>query len=201
MRSRQSIDELRDVRYRPLHSLFIELKRLSDVVEDAEIVDNQAVGLLFAIRAVRPADRLQQRMVAQRLVQIHGLQNRRVEACQQFRRYDDDLQRVLRIAEPVEQLFLGIAVALVGGILGFAAVNRHHDIRHFRGQVSVEFLLIEQAALAVEGHYLRAEAVRGDLLLEVFGDVTTYGTDSLGRFYQDRHLGGSLTQPIPVLVG
>ena len=69
-----------------LHAFLVELQRLGHVVEDAEVVHDQAVGLLLAVGAVRAADRLQQGVVPQRLVEIHRLQDRRVEAGQQLRR-------------------------------------------------------------------------------------------------------------------
>lgn len=47
-----------------------------------KVVDDQAVSLLLGVRSVHPADGLQQRMVAQRLVEIHRLENRRIEAGQ-----------------------------------------------------------------------------------------------------------------------
>ena len=82
-----------------------------DVVEDAEVVDDQAVGLLLGVGAVRAADRLQQRVVAQRLVEVHRLQDRRVEAGQQLGGDDEDLQRVGWVAEAVEQLLPRRAIA------------------------------------------------------------------------------------------
>ena len=95
-------------------ALLVELKRLRDIVEHAEVVDDQAVRLRLAVGPVRAADRLQQRVVAQRLVEIHRLEDRRVEAGEQLRGDDQDLQRVGRVAEAIEQLLLGVAVAAVG---------------------------------------------------------------------------------------
>lgn len=46
----------------------------------------------------------------------------------------------------------------------------------------MELLLVEQAALAVEGDDLGTEAVRGNLLLEVLSDVGTDRTDVLDGF-------------------
>jgi hypothetical protein len=84
-------------------ALLVELQRLGHVVEDAEVVHDQAVGLLVAVGAVRAADGLQQRVVPQRLVQVHRLQDGRVEARQQLGRDDEQLQRVVGVAEAVEQ--------------------------------------------------------------------------------------------------
>ena len=75
-------------------ALLVELDRLGHVVEDAQVVDDQAVGLRLAVGAVGAADGLQQRVVAQRLVEVHRLQDRRVEAGEQLRGDDQDLQRI-----------------------------------------------------------------------------------------------------------
>jgi hypothetical protein len=45
------------------------------------------------------------------------LEDRGVEAGQQLGGHDQDLERVLRVAEAVEQLLLGIAVAAPGRVL------------------------------------------------------------------------------------
>ena len=81
-----------DVRDDASDAFLVELDRLGHVVEDAQVVDDQAVCFCFAVGSVGAADRLQQRVVAQRLVEIHRLQDRRVEAGEQLRRDDQDLQ-------------------------------------------------------------------------------------------------------------
>ena len=69
-----------------LHGLLVEIERLRHVVEDADVVHDQAVGLVLAVGAVGAADRLQQVVVLHRLVEVHRLQDRRVEAGQQLAR-------------------------------------------------------------------------------------------------------------------
>ena len=107
-----------------LNAFLVELQCLSDVVEDPQVVHNQTVALLFAVGPIGPADGLEKRVVAQRLVEVHRLKDGRIEPCQQLRRDDDDLQWVLRIAEPVKQLLLGIPITLVGGVVGFTGCSR-----------------------------------------------------------------------------
>ena len=51
--------ELRDVRDDLRNPLFVELDRLGDVVEDAEVVDDQAMGLFLAVRSVGSVIRVQ----------------------------------------------------------------------------------------------------------------------------------------------
>ena len=71
-------------------------------------------------------------MIAQRFVQVHRLQDRGVESRQQFGCNDNNLQRILGVAETVKQLFFGISVTLIDGILILAAVDRHDDVRCLR---------------------------------------------------------------------
>ena len=115
--------QLVDVRDDLGDAFLVELERLGHVVEDAEVVDDQAVRLRLAVGPVRAADRLEQRVVAQRLVEVHRLQDRRVEAGQQLGGDDEDLQRIGWVAEAVEQLLLGVPVAAVGRVLVLAAVR------------------------------------------------------------------------------
>ena len=95
-------------------ALLVELERLRHVVEHAEVVDDETVRLLVAVGAVRAADGLEQRVVAQRLVEVHRLEDGRVEAGQQLGRDDEELQRIVRIAEAIEELLLLVARAGVG---------------------------------------------------------------------------------------
>ena len=88
-------------------AFFVEFQRFGDVIEDAQVIHDQAVGLFVAVGAVGARDGLQQGVVAHRFVEVHGLQDGRVEAGQQLGGDDQDLQRVVRVAEAVEQLFFG----------------------------------------------------------------------------------------------
>ena len=60
--------------------------------------------------------------------------------------------------------------------------------------------LVEHAALAVEDHHLRLEAVRLHLGLEVLDDVLHHGADALRVLDQHGHLGGALGQVVAVLL-
>ncbi len=72
------------LRHDLLHGLLVEVQRLGHVVEDADVVHDQAVRLLLAEGAVGAADGLQEVVVLHRLVEIHHLQDRRVEAGEQL---------------------------------------------------------------------------------------------------------------------
>lgn len=108
--------EVDDIRDDAAEACFVEFERLGNVVEDAEVIHDETVGLFIAVGAVGARDGLQQGVVAHGLVEIHGLQDGRVETCQQFGGDDDDLQRVVRVAVTVEQFFFGVAVAFVESV-------------------------------------------------------------------------------------
>ena len=108
---RERLPQFVDVRDDLLHGLFIEVERARHVVEDADVIHDQTVGLFLAESPVGPADCLQEVVVLHRLVEIHHLEDGRVEAGQEFAGDDDELERVRRVAETVEQLFLGVLVA------------------------------------------------------------------------------------------
>ena len=74
---RQRLAQLVDVRHHLLHGLLVEVQRPRHVVEDADVVHDQTVGLLLAEGAVGPADGLQEVVVLHRLVEIHHLQDGR----------------------------------------------------------------------------------------------------------------------------
>ena len=125
---------------------------------------------MLGIGAVGAADRLQQGVVAQRLVEVHRLQDRRVEAGQQLGGDDEDLQRVVGVAEAVEQRLL----LVLGRARSASATRADRSARRVittalasSGRMLVERLLVEDARLAVVDDDLRLEAVRLDVLLEV----------------------------------
>ena len=72
-------------------------------------------------------------MVPQRLVEVHRLEDRGIEAGGELRGDDDDLQRVIWISEAVEQLLFGITVTSVFGVLGLATIYRHFTMSEASG--------------------------------------------------------------------
>ena len=102
--------QLLDVGDDLLDGLLVEGQRLGDVVEDAEVVDDQAVGLVGRVDPVGAGDRLQEGVLLERLVEVLAVQDRGVEAGQQLRRDDDDLQRVGRVVEPRDDLLQRLRV-------------------------------------------------------------------------------------------
>ena len=153
--------------------LVIELERLGHIVEHADVVDDETIRLRFAVHAVRAADRLQKRMVLHRLVEIHALQDRRVEPRQKLGRDNHELERIEAVAETVQQLVLRRSVKPVVGVLAFLVVVAvHHDRRRVgRPQEHVQLLLVRNAVLTVEHDDLAFHAGRLDLAAVVFNDV------------------------------
>ena len=70
-------------------------RAVGDVVEDAEVVHDQAVGL-SRVQAVGAADGLQETVVAHGLVQVHGLEDRGVEAREELGGDDQELEGIQR---------------------------------------------------------------------------------------------------------
>ena len=73
----------------PPEAFFIELQRLCYIIEHAQVIHDQAVGLGLAEGAVGPANGLQEVVVLHRLVEIHHLQDGRIEAGQPHVAHDD----------------------------------------------------------------------------------------------------------------
>ncbi|MBZ0215834.1 MAG: hypothetical protein K8F25_04715, partial [Fimbriimonadaceae bacterium] len=68
-------------------------------------------------------------MFLHRLIKIHRLQNGGIETCQQFGGDDQEFERVVGIAEVIENGFFLIFAPVIGAIIGFhAAVNRHDNL-------------------------------------------------------------------------
>ena len=74
-------------------------QRVLEVLGDADVVDDQAGGLVLE-GAVDPGDGLHEAGAAHRLVDVHGVHRRGVEAGQPHVADDDQLQRVVRVGGP-----------------------------------------------------------------------------------------------------
>src|SRR5262245_38691171 len=70
---------------------FVVAQRLVEIAEDAPKITNYALFLKLVVRAVHPRDGLEQGVVPQPLVQVHGLHDRSVESSQQHVAHNDDL--------------------------------------------------------------------------------------------------------------
>ena len=109
-------------------ALRVGRQRLLQLVGQAEVVDHQPAGLVLE-DAVHARDGLHQPVPAHRLVHVHRVQARRVEAGQPHVAHDHDLERVCRVAEARGQVFAPRLVADVR--LPVERVGRragHHDL-------------------------------------------------------------------------
>jgi hypothetical protein len=117
-------------------------------------------------------------VVAHGFVDVHGLQDGRVEAGQQFGGDDEDLQRVVGVAVAVEQFFFGVAVAFQGAValvVALLARDRDDDVAGFRRQVLIQLGFVEQARVLVEGDEHGFEAVGAHFFEVVAGHVGANG--------------------------
>src|SRR6266550_4756085 len=70
---RKLANQLADVRDDSGDALIIKLNRLGNIVEDAQVVDDQAVRLGLPVGSIRAADSLEQGVITQGLIEIHRL--------------------------------------------------------------------------------------------------------------------------------
>ncbi len=135
-------------------------ERLAQPVGDRRVADEQPVELV-QVGAVDPGDRLHQRGAAHRLVQVHGVQRRRVEPGEQHRLDDDQFERVARILRAaLDDLVLRRPADVFEDLTLIAAVAGVNDLD----------------LSGFEGVVVPAGAQRGDLLVEVGADLPG-GTD------------------------
>ena len=174
---REDVLELVDVGDDLGDRFVVERERLGYVVEYPEVVNDETVRLTRR-GPVCAADRLQERVVTQEFVQVHALEVGRVESRQELRGDDEDLERVARVAEPVEKLLLLVlrAAEALLPLLWRALPERHYDSGlNLLGEDRVERVLVEHASLLVDRNDLSTEALGRDLGLEVGGDVLDNG--------------------------
>ncbi len=155
-------------------------ERLLQLVGEAQVVHHQPAGLVPE-HAVHAGDGLHQPVAAHRLVDVHRVQARRVEAGEPHVAHDHDLERVVRVAEALGQRLAARLVAdvrlpveRVGGRAG------HHDLdarpassssscQSGRSATMLAVQLHADAAAHADDHRL---AVHGlEPLLEVLDEV------------------------------
>ena len=109
-------------------ALGVGRQRLLQLVREAQVIDDQPARLVLE-DAVHARNGLHQPVAAHRLVHVHRVQARRVEAGQPHVAHDDDLERVVRVPEPLRQR---LAPRLVADVrLPRERVGRragHHDL-------------------------------------------------------------------------
>ena len=89
----------------------------SKICENPEIIDHQACAFLHGRqRPVGPRDRLEQVVVAQRLVEIHDLLDGRVETCQQTIADDQNLERRAPFAAVIAEAARGSTASHSAGV-------------------------------------------------------------------------------------
>ena len=132
-------------------------------------------------------------MITQRLVEIHGLQDRRIKAGEQLGGDNQDLQRVVGVAKAVEQLFFTVPIPFIGCIalvVAFLAGDRDHDVGDdFGRQVFIQFGFVAQTAFLVIGDDHGLETVGAHLFLKVAGNVSADGRHPFRHLHQHSHAG------------
>ena len=142
-------------------------------------------------------------MILHRFVQIHTLQDGRIEARQQFRGHNDELQGRQRITELIEQFLLLIVGQLILCIfIRLVVGGMHHDGRLVATlcQHGIQFFLIGHAAGTVIDHHLTLQSCRLHILTIVLHDVVTHLMDALGRSEESLYF-GTLCQLVLLFIG
>ena len=99
-----------------------------EFVGQAEVVDHEAAGLVLE-DAVDAGDGLHEPVAAHRLVNVHGVQARRVEAGEPHVAHQHDAQRVARVAESVGQrLAAGLVADVLLPVRRVGGGAGHHDL-------------------------------------------------------------------------
>ena len=91
-------------------ALGVGRERSFEFMREPEVVDDEAARLVPE-DPVHARDRLHQPVAAHRLVHVHGVQARRVEAGQPHVPHEDDLKGIAGIAEPFRQALAAPLVA------------------------------------------------------------------------------------------
>ena len=154
-------------------------ERLLEFLGQAEIVHDQTAGLV-AEHAVDAGDGLHQAVAAHRLVHVHGVQARRVEAGEPHVADQNGLERVRGVAEALGQGFPARLVADVPLPLGRVGCRaRHDDLDASAGVIVVvpvraqshEFVVEVDADAAAHAHDHRLALHGLAALVEVGDDV------------------------------
>ena len=130
-------------------------ERLLQVREDADVVDDQAAGLV-AEGAVDAGDGLHEAGALHRLVDVHGVHRRGVEAGQPHVADDDELQRIVGV--------LGAGLEVLADVLG---VQVRLELGRVGGRAGHDDL--DLAVRRVVGVPVGSQ--RDDLLVEPHGDA------------------------------
>ena len=171
-------------------SSLIKVKSVGELFEDANIIDDQAVGLRVPVDTVCSANCLQKGMILHRLVQIHCLQNRRIESSKQLGSNDDQLQGVLRVSEAIQNLrFLICGTTIFLVTIFLIVICIHNDLGALcRSEKAIQSFLIQDAALAIIADNLSLKPIRLNLGHVVIIDMLANLLNSGGCFDNGGHL-------------
>ena len=139
-------------------------------------------------------------MVAHRLVQVHAVEDRRVETGEQFVGDDQDLRVFPLPAEPRARVRLFLVRQLVlrhertlHDIVRVRVVDRR---RPFRGKPLIQGALVSGAGLPVHSDDERLVTERLDILPEVAGDEVGHFLDSVVRGEEGREARRAVENPV-----
>jgi len=160
-------------------ALGVGCQRTLEFMSESQVIDNKTAGLVLK-HAVDPGDGLHQPMAAHRLIHVHGVQARRVEAREPHVPYQHHAERIAGVAEPIRQ---GLAPWFVANMwLPLGRVGRatgHHDFEATLvvilvmpiGAQAHQFTIQVDADTPAHTHHHRLAVQGFEALLEVVNNV------------------------------
>ncbi len=130
--------EQADVSDNRLDLFAVESQRFFELVEEVYEVEHQTLGFdhspsLVLIRSVYPRNGLQQRVVPHGLVQVHGIEDRRIEAGEQLLGDDEDFRLHAESGKVLKDLLLLFLIKVVFLQLHrIVVIAGKHDLRIIR---------------------------------------------------------------------
>ena len=113
-------------------------------------------------------------MVLHRLVQIHTLQNWRIETGKKLIADNNDFKRIFRITEPVQNLGLFITGSDICFVFICLVIIRIHDnCRSLRSEQLIQFGLVLDAARTIQNNDLCFISIRMHFSHEMLCDMRT----------------------------
>ena len=122
-------------------------------------------------------------MILHRLVEIHALQNRRVEPRQKFRCNNDEFEGVQSIPKTIQQLVLLVTRQLILCIFAFLVIVAIHDDRRSirRPKERIKFLLVGYTVRAIEYNDLTLHMRRFNLFAIMLYYMLAHLTNAVWR--------------------
>ena len=129
-------------------------------------------------------------MILERLIEIHSLQDGRVEAGEKLGSNDQNFEWIFLPVKSIEQLILSIFIEcpFLFKFERIVGSGGDDDGASSLAKYDIEAFFVVGTCLTIRSDDHGLESMRFDLLLKVFSDVFDDGLNSLWGFEEGRHL-------------